>query len=303
MQRGALYATLTKAAFHRRVSRTLRLLLLAGAALPVWLLTLFVVDNLCNLSSGVRIVLAFGSLAAIFSGISCLYFLYWHKATDNVKMAVYLEQRYGIHDNRLVNAVHFDGDPNIPLYLKEVFTHAAESSCREMNFRRVWQHAQLKPALRLSALGLLLFFAYAIPFAPQAKNAWQRFLSPSTSVMPLNFTQFAVTPGDAEVIEGFPCLIRATATKSGRSASGLDILVKDGETSLLYPMRSGADGFFFELRDLSRDTRYAIRNGNDSSRWHTLSIIQRPRLVKLTVMVTPPRLYPRQTVSNQSGQT
>ena len=288
MQRGALYATLTKAALHRRLSQTLRLLLLAGAALPVWLLALFVADNLCNLPPGLRTLLAAGSLLTLLAGIARLYWRYWHKPADPARMAVYLEQRYGIQDNRLVNAVHFDRDPNVPVYLKEVFTQSAEASCRTMRLRRIWQHAQLKPALTLCVAGLLLFLAYVLPFAPHAKNAWQRFLDPATSVMPLNCTQFAIEPGDAEVIEGASCLVRVTAVKFGRPVAGLDILVKDGSSSLLYPMRSSADGFVFELRDLSDDTRYAVKNGNDTSRWHTLSVIRRPRLENLTVTVTPP---------------
>ena len=288
MQRGTLYATLTRAAFHRRLSLTLRLLLLAGAALPVWLFVLFAADNLFNLSVALRTALGLVSLGAIAAGAARLYWLYWRSPADNAKMAVYLEQRYGIDDNRLINAVHFDRDPKIPPYIKEVFTNAAESSCAGMSFQRVWQNARLKPALKLCAVGLLLFLAYAVPFGSHARNAFLRFLNPSTSVTPLNYTQFAVAPGDAEIIEGSPCLIRATAAKYGRPAAGLDILVKDGSTPLLYPMRSGADGFVFELRDLSRDTRYAVRNGNDSSRWYTVSVIRRPRLDKLSITVTPP---------------
>ncbi len=288
MMRGSLYATLNKAALHRRLSLTLRLLLLAGAAVPVWLFVVFVTDNLFNLSASVRTVLALTSLGGVVAGMARVYFLYWHKPADPAKIAVYLEQRYGIADNRLINAVHFDRDPALPDTIKGIFTGAAESSCTGMSFRSVWQHAHLKPALTLCAAGVLLFLAYVLPFGSHAHNAFLRFINPSTSATPLNYTQFRVSPGDTEVIEGTPCLIRVTADKFGRPAAGLDILVKDGNAPLLYPMRSGADGFVFDLRDLSRDTRYAIKNGNDSSRWYTVSVIRRPRLEKLTITVTPP---------------
>ncbi|MDD4018382.1 MAG: hypothetical protein PHV28_10620, partial [Kiritimatiellae bacterium] len=288
MKRGTLYATLTRAAFHRRLSLTLRKLLLACATVPVCLCAAFAADNLFNLSASMRMGLAFLFLAVPAAGLVRLYFRFWHKPADAAKMAVYLEQRYGIADNRLINAVHFDRDPAVPGYLKEVFSGAAESACRGMRFRRVWQHANLKPALKLCAAGMLLFLAYAIPFGTHAQNAFLRFLHPSTSMTPINYTQFTVSPGDAEVIEGSPCLIRATAAKFGRPASGLDIVVKDGSTPLLYPMRSGTGGFVFELRDLSRDTRYAVKNGNDSSRWYTVAVIRRPRLEKLAITVTPP---------------
>jgi len=273
---------------HRRLSLTLRTLLVAGAALPVWLFLVFAADNLFNLPAPLRASLALATLAAITAGVGLLYFRYWRAPADAAKTAVYLEQRYGIGDNRLINAVHFDRDPSLPADLKATFTEAAESSCADLSFRRVWQHAHLKPALKLCACGLLVFLAYALPCGPHARNAFRRFLDPSTSVTPLNYSQFAVTPGDCEIIEDQPCLVRATATKFGRPATGLDILVKDGHTSLLYPMRAGANGFAFELRDLSRDARYAVKNGNDASRWYTVSVIRHPRLDQLTITVTPP---------------
>ena len=288
MTTGPLYATLTKAALHRRLSLSLRLLLAAGAVVPLSLAAVFAADNLFNLSAATRAVLAALYVTGLVAGLARLYWLHWRKPADAAKMAVYLEQRYGIADNSLINAVHFDRDPAIPGFIKEIFSCAAASSCSGMDFRRVWQHARLKPVARLCAVGVALFLAYAIPFAPHAKNAWQRLLHPATDVMPLNFTQFAVSPGDVDLIEGNACLVRATATKFDRPAGGLDLLIKDGGAPLLYPMRSTAEGFVFELRDLARDTRYAVKNGNDVSRWYTLTVTPRPRLERLSVTVTPP---------------
>ena len=288
MKRGTLYATLTRAAFHRRLSLTLRMLLLAGAATSLWLGAMFAADNLFNLTASVRAAIALSFIGGLAGGLVRLYYLYWHKPIDTGKMAVYLEQRYGITDNSLINAVHFDRDPDIPGFIKEVFSGAAESNCAGMDFRRVWQHAHLKPAVRLFAAGALLFLAYLIPFGAHARNAFFRYLNPSTALMPLNFTQFKVAPGDTELIEGDACLIRASATKFDRPVGGLDILVEDGGAPLLYSMKSGADDFIFELKDLAKHTRYAVKSGNDKSRWYTVSVIRRPRLDRLSVTVTPP---------------
>ena len=288
MKRGPLYATLTKAALHRRLSLTFRLLLLAGAVFPLSLALACAADNLFNLSPAVRFATVLAFACGAVGGLARLYLRHWRKPMDPAKVAVYLEQRYGIADNSLINAVHFDRDPSIPVFIKELFAHSAEASCGAMDFRRVWQHANLKPAAKFFGIGLSVFLAYAIPFGNHARNALQRFLNPSTSVMPLNFTQFTVTPGDAELLEGQTCLIRATAAKFDRPAGGLDILVKDGPTPLLYPMRSTVDGHVFELRELAHSTRYAIKNGNDLSRWYTISVSRRPRLDRLTVTSTPP---------------
>jgi len=288
MKRGPLYATLTKAALHRRLSLTLRMLLLACAALLVFVSIVLVVDNLFNLTAGTRAVIAIGFAAFVITLLVRLFYLYWRKPVDSTKMAVYLEQRYGIEDNRLINAVHFDRASSVPGYLKEIFLKSANTACKSLSIKRVWQHARLKPAAIWCSAALLLFLAYVIPFASHAKNAFIRFLNPSTSIMPINYTQFTVTPGDIELIEGSTCLIQVDAIKLGHQPSNLEILIQEGGDPLLYPMRSNAEGFVFELRDLSRDTRYVICNGNDESRRHRISVIPRPRLDALTVTVTPP---------------
>ncbi len=285
---GTLYATLTRAALHQRLSLTLRVLLRAGALLALCLVAAFAADNLFNLSAPVRAAIALSLAGGIVGGLASLYFRHWHKAVDTGRTAVYLEQRYGITDNRLINAVHFDRDPAIPGFMKALFAGAAESACAGMRFRRVWQHARLMPAAKLFALCALIFFAYLIPFREHARNALLRYLNPTTSVMPLSFTQFDISPGDTELIEGSPCLIRASATKFGRPVGGLELLIQDGAAPLLYTMKSGAGGFAFELSDLSRTVRYAVKNGNDRSRWHTLAVIQHPKLDRLAVTVTPP---------------
>lgn len=112
MRHGTLYALLTKAALHRRLSLSLRLALLAGAALPVWLLLLCAADNLFNLPPRLRSVLAFGSLAVVASGVAHLVWRFAVRPFDPARTAVYLEQRFGIADNRLINAVHFGAIPN-----------------------------------------------------------------------------------------------------------------------------------------------------------------------------------------------
>ncbi len=288
MKNGSLYATLTRAALYRRASLSLRTLLLAGAVLPVAASAAFAADNLFNLSAGTRMVITLlfaGSVLALFVR---LFWRYWRKPPDSARMAVYLEERYGIDDNRLVNAVHFDRDPELPDYIREIFVNSAESVCGGMKLGRVWRHAGLKPAVVGCGIGLLVFLAYVIPFGAHARNALIRFVRPASAVMPLNFTQFRIDPGDVELIEGNSCLIRAEAVKAGRTASNVAIVVSEGGAPLLYPMRSDGDGFVFELTDLTRTTRYCVRNGNDESRSYTVRVIPRPRLKNLRVTVTPP---------------
>lgn len=288
MPRGPLYATLTRAALHRKLSLTLRMLLLAGAGLLVATSVVLAADNLFNLKASTRTIIAVAFPTAIFFGFARLFWLYWRQPTDSARMAVYLEQRYGINDNRLINAVHFDKEPGLPAYIKDIFVVSAESACNGLKLGRVWQHAKIKSAVIWCGMGLFVFLAYVIPFGGHAKNAFVRFLNPSTRVMPLNFTQFNVEPGNVELIEGSSCLIRAEASKSGRPAPDLKVVLDEGGAPLLYPMRTRGEGFVFELHDLTRSTRYLVRNGNDDSRAYTIRVIPRPRLPALKITVTPP---------------
>ncbi len=288
MKNGVLYATLNKAALLRRVSLTLRMLLLTCAWLFAAISIALATDNLFNLSATTRAVAALMFAGSMLFILVRVFLRYWSKPVDSAKMAVYLEQRYGINDNRLINAVHFEKENELPDYIKDIFIGSAESACGGFKLGRVWQHARLKPAALWSAAGLLVFLAYVVPFSSHAKNAFVRFLNPTTSVTPLNFTQFSVEPGDVELIEGSSCLIKAAASKSGRAASELEIVIQEGGAPLLYPMRSGGDGFVFELHDLTHTTQYLLRNGNDRSKEYTIKIIPRPRLKKLKVTVTPP---------------
>ena len=88
MKSGTLYATLSRAALHRRLSLTLRMLLLAGAVIPVWLGLVFAADNLFNLSAAVRAAIAIAFVGGVLGGAIRLYFLYWRKPIDTGKMAV-----------------------------------------------------------------------------------------------------------------------------------------------------------------------------------------------------------------------
>ena len=288
MKSGPLYATLSKAALLRRLSLTLRMFLLTCAVMLVALSVALAADNLFNLSATTRAVIALLFAGSLLFVICRIFLRYWSKPVDSAKMAVYLEQRYGINDNRLINAVHFEKESGLPDYIKDIFIVSAESACSGLKLSKVWQHARLKPAAIWCGAGILLFLAYVIPFASHARNAFIRFVNPSTSVMPLNFTQFKVEPGDVEIIEGRSCLIKAEAEKSGRAVSGLEIVVQEGGSPLLYPMRSSGESFVFELHDLTRTTQYVLRNGNDNSRDYTIKVIPRPRLKNLKVTVTPP---------------
>ncbi len=295
MKRGALYATLTSASVHRRVSLTLRALVWALAGFLVWCLVWFAADNLLNLSPATRRFSLAASALLLLGGALALYGRYWRRRPDPRQMAVYLERRYGITDNSLINAVCFDQDPDAPDFVREALHTRAESLCGGIRYNAIWKQARFGPAFKGLAAGIVLALLYAVPFGSHATNAFKRFWDPSTSLMPLLATQFEVTPGDRELSEGEPCPIRVQASKSGQPVSGLEILVQGGSAApLLYPMHAkGDDSFAFELTAQAGTTRYAIRHGRDQSRWYMLTTLPRPPMDRLAITVVPPEYAAR----------
>ncbi|MBP5319409.1 MAG: hypothetical protein J6334_00355 [Kiritimatiellae bacterium] len=296
MKRGALYATLTKAALHRRVSLSLRAVVWAMACFLVWCIAWFAADNLLNLSPALRRFFLTASALLLGGGIIALYRRYWRRRPDPRQTAVYLERRYGITDNSLVNAVCFDQDPEAPAFVRDHLHTQAEARCGGIRFNTIWRQARFGTAFKGLAVGVVLLLLYAIPFGSHATNAFRRFLDPSTSLMPLLATQFEVAPGDREVSEGERCTIRVKAHRSDRTVNALDILIQGGAAApILYPMHAkGDDAFVFELTAQAGSTRYAIRHGRDQSRWYTLTTLPRPKTDRLAITVTPPAYTARE---------
>lgn len=304
MKSGPLYATLTNSVRHRRLSLALRWLLLAASLALLALTLAFVADNLFNLPPWLRTTIATTTLLSLPLTLATLLIRHLRHCTDLTKAARYLEERHNITDNHLVNAVCFAADPNLHPTLKQYFTHQAENTCRTFKLRTIWRHAHFKPIIRLTLAALLLTLAYTTLFNHHAHNALLRFTSPASTLTPLNFTQFEVTPGDLRLPENHSCTIHATARKYNTPASHLEILVSSGTTPLLYPMRLDNNTHSFTLTSLTRNTRYAIRHGNDRTRWFDITITPKPQLHNLTITLTPPpyTTAPPQTIPATTRQ-
>jgi len=276
------------------VAQALCVLLTAGV---LWLWLLFVADNLLNLRPATRLALGTAFVAAHLAALAWLYLRRWRVPLDERRTAVFLEQRYGVADNRLINAVHLAADPAVPADVRAYFTQTATETSRGFRLARVMDWRRLGRLARPLAVAAAVMTLYAVLFTDHARNAFIRFANPATEVAPLNYTQFEVTPGSLRLAEGSSVLIRARGRRLGRAVERLDILVSDGASNILHAMQPEDGGGVFELVNLSETTRYTVRNRNDASLTYTVTVVPKPRLERLTFTVTPPaytRRPPRQ---------
>ena len=285
---GDLFATLTKAAWQLRLSLALTGGAAAAAALLLYAGIALVLDNLLTLEPATRVVMLVAFALAAMATAGWAIWRLVRSPLNRRRLAVRLERLHAIGDNRLINALHFAEDSELPPALREHFMAAASQSCATIEPGRVWDRRRWRRALGALVVAGALLLGYVVLFGAHAGNALHRFLHPRTLLMPLNVTQFEVTPGDTDLPEGADCLIRVQARKLGQPVHQLQILLATGQERLLHPMRSDGDASLFELRDLRRDLQYRLLNGNDESRWFTIAVRPAPKLDHLTLTVTPP---------------
>ena len=99
-----------------------------GLCLGGWL-GLFALDNLLHLPAGLRLALSIAGLAAMATlGFKRIFAPISHK--DNAaKTALYLEQKYAVPENLLINSLQFEG--------RTVATSASDSSVMSNSWRSI----------------------------------------------------------------------------------------------------------------------------------------------------------------------
>jgi hypothetical protein len=287
---GDLYKTLNRYELVGKVRQAVIAVLAATAADILLLFCLFSLDNIINFNSLTRIFLIAVLGALNFSLICWLIRLFAFKKNGVRTLATGLEKEYGIRDNSIINAVYFNEDDGMPPSLKNLFAGRASENCRKikLHFSSVLKTRNFIVAARFFLLAILLFGLYSAIFHRHVHNAMLRFISPCSQLAPLNYTQFNVTPGDIEIIEGDSCRILSSATRGGEPARELSVVVKNQDSVDSYEMQGGDKGFSMELKNITSPVFYSVRNRHESSRWFTVGVVRKPRFENVAVTVKPP---------------
>ncbi|MFZ2653367.1 MAG: hypothetical protein WAX69_00485 [Victivallales bacterium] len=290
METGDLYKSLNR---YELVGKVRQAIIAVVAALSANLLLpfcLFSLDNILNFNAWTRIF--FVSVIAVFniSLIAWLVWLFAFRRDGSRKLATGFEKEHGIRDNSIINAVCFNEDEGVPAALKNLFIGNAAEKCRKirLRFSSVMKTRNFMLAARTFLLAIIVSVIYFAIFQRHAQNALLRFINPCSQLASLNYTQFNVTPGDIDIIEGDSCRIISTATRGGEPARELSIVVKNQDSVDSYEMQKGDNGFSMEIKNITSPVAYSVRNRHESSRWFSVGVVRKPRFENVSVMVKPP---------------
>ncbi|HCE43517.1 MAG TPA: hypothetical protein DET40_08215 [Lentisphaeria bacterium] len=290
MATGDLYRTLNRYQLVGKVRQAIIAVLAVLSADLLLLFCLFSLDNMLNFNSWTRMF--FVAVIVLFNlALMCwLLWIFSFRREGARRLATGFEKEHGIKDNSIINAVCFNEDDGIPPSLKNIFVGKASEKCRKvkLRFSSVAKTRNFILASRLLLLAILVFGIYSAVFHRHAQNALLRFINPCSQLASLNYTQFNVTPGDIEIIEGDSCRIVSTASRGGEPARDLSVVVKNQDSVDSYEMQRGDNGFSMDLKNITSPVVYSVRNRHESSRWFTVGVVRKPRFENLSVMVKPP---------------
>ena len=271
--------------------RQMMLLLGAGVvSLLAWLLTMVVTDNLLILdrSQLLSAWVVLGVCGAMVSAAAA------HRFTagkpDTIGFARLYERGTGGRGDRLVNAAQFllggraETDPAAWAVVTE---NAATLSVA--NARDAFDWTPVRRAWTVGAALLVLFSVYCVARPAAAMNAVSRLLQPFAPPAHLLATEFVVSPGDVEIVEGQTLPIKATLLRNVPTEAWLEYRV--GELGWTRePMQSVGDGVFGydKLASVTHPVRYRVVAGRSVSDEYKATVKLRPRVEKLQVTVTPP---------------
>jgi hypothetical protein len=287
---GNLYETLTKYEILGKLREFAFSIFVALSADIILLFCLFSLDNILNFNSWFRLF-SVALLVVLNISLAAWYvYLFIFRKLSAHKLALKFEKEYGIKDNSIINAVCFKEDEGMPDSLRNLFVNKASENCRKIKLQlsAVLKNRNLGRVSRIFLISVIVFIAYSAVFHRYARNAFLRFMNPYSQLASLNYTQFNVSPGDIEIIEGDSRRIVSNARRGDVPAKVLSVIVQNEGAADVYEMIPSAKGFFLDLKNITSTLRYSVRNRHESSRWFTISVIKKPRFDNVSVIVNPP---------------
>jgi hypothetical protein len=268
-------------------------------------LVLFTLDNLVHLPEGLRLALS-------TSGLGVMVFTAWHlwlspmfRRRGLAAITLFLENRFAIPENMLINAVCFESvslsPEQAPFARKTIDTGACLIT--EADISELWQIKRLtRWACTLGVL-IILWLIYGIGHGHQAANAWLRYLKPLGDVPPASALQLKMTPSDAVVMaEGSDLVIQVEVLglKGDRSLSRYPELIwkrgrdyvsherHDHKSSTLQRSPEAHNTYQYTFKAVSESFAFRVFAGNTYSRSIPVTVNRVPCIRESEFQITPP---------------
>ncbi len=172
--------------------------------LGFWLL-LFTADNLLHLPEGLRLALSIGGLTLMAFELWQLLLLPIVRRQQLESVTLFLENRFSIPENMLINALCFESaqlsPKQEPFALETIRTGSEMMSKADVN--ELWQFKKLSRWSTVLLILIILWSLYGISHGRQLANAIMRYMIPLGDVPPASSIVLKVTPsGQVLMAEG-----------------------------------------------------------------------------------------------------
>lgn len=247
-------------------------------------------DNLLWPGTGGRWVLLASLVAMTFAAVGVWIVRRWLDDRRDDFFAALAESRHPELENRLINGLQLGRgtEPGSPRLIEAIVRDAVFATA-ELDLADALDRRPIRRAAGALAVGVFLLACYS--FSPRFFNGLQRVLAPWADVPPYTATQVAkVTPGDKQVIEG--SRVPVTAQLDGVLPDAVKLVIQQGEGEkplAMRPLDAKRPGLFgVTLREANQSFDYCVAAGDGRSRHYRISVVERPRVEKLSLRITPP---------------
>jgi hypothetical protein len=173
-------------------------------SLGMWL-SLFYLDNLAHLPSGLRLALSLTAAGVMLFTLWKYLAMPLLRRYEQERIALYLEQRFAVPENFLINALQFEhrvlSDEEQPFAQRTI--HSGLMRVSRAPLRELWQLNKMTILLALSLVLLAFWTFYLTQRGHFASNAFARFVRPLSDVPPVGKAALQVTPSkDIAIAEG-----------------------------------------------------------------------------------------------------
>ncbi|MBX2850612.1 MAG: hypothetical protein KTR15_02565 [Phycisphaeraceae bacterium] len=306
---------------RRATSRLLRVAMGWSTARALWVLLLVVLsmlllDAALHFAAWVRISLNLLLLAVVLGGLGYIAWVLYAMRHDPRRAAIIVEQRLGIENSQLINAVQLSAGsgPQQSPALVQAAIHGGDELAGSLELKNIADTAPLKRAMRNLALVIFTILIVFISAPGVFYAGIPRYLSPTAYNPPFTTLRFDVQIKPDRVLYGQRATIHA-GIFGGNAPSQASIVFVDDEdqatervamsrtpVSSLSPERraTAAESSLFVLTiDKAEQTRrFYIETPGGQSKLYTLEVFPVPQFMESSVRF----VYPAYTAWPSDGQ-
>ncbi len=299
---------------HELVGKV-RWLMLTGSLLRggvIWLvvlfgssLILFMLDNFLHLPEGLRLALSVGGLALILFELWQLLLLPLIRRQRLEAVTLFLENRFAIPQNMLINALCFESAKLTPR--EEPFAHktieTGTSMMSKANINELWQFKKLMRWSTVLLILLIIWLLYGITHGHQIANALLRYAKPLGDVPPASSIVLRVTPSeDVFMFEGDDLdvrveviglaadesLLRYPEVVWGRGADYISNERADYRSNTMQASSSGAGAHNYTFNSVDESFAFRVFAGDTYSESVKVTVNKVPRIRESQFHITSP---------------